>query len=193
MKFVIRFFSFLVLLIAVYFVCPKSDSGPITLEYPTVPAEAELLEKYIEEKESKMKNLRPDNEARIVWLDSTKTKTPYSLVYLHGYSASWYEGEPIHRETAKKYGMNLYLSRLAGHGVGSKESFKDVTSDDLMDSALEAIAIGKQLGEKVIVMGCSTGATFGLPSMAFDSEIAAGVFYSPNIGQTNIESKVWFW
>ena len=77
--------------------------------------------------------------------------------------------------------MNLYLARLAGHGIGDKESFKNLTVDEYMDSALEAIKIGKQLGEKVILMGCSTGATVGLPAMAFDPEIAAGIYYSPNI------------
>jgi hypothetical protein len=64
-----------------------------------------------------------DNEARIVWAnDSLKQKTEYAIVYLHGFSASQEEGNPVHRNIAKQFGCNLYLSRLSQHGVDTTDA-----------------------------------------------------------------------
>lgn len=40
-----------------------------------------------------MAGLRPDNEARVVWADSIR-RTP-CVVFLHGFSASRREGDPV--------------------------------------------------------------------------------------------------
>ena len=149
---------FLLAIPLVYFMGPK-------VEYPTIDAKIQTLslplaelDKYIAQKEQNVSNIKADNEARIVWADSIR-KTPYSMVYLHGFSASAMEGNPIHKELAKRYGCNLYLARLAQHGIADRETFKDLTPKALVDSAKEAIAIGKLLGDKVIVLSCSTGGT----------------------------------
>ena len=44
--------------------------------------------------------LKPDNEARIVWADSSRQKTAYAIVYLHGFSASLGEGDPTDTDIA---------------------------------------------------------------------------------------------
>ena len=156
--------------------------GAITLEYIDLPDNPFELERQISEKEKKLRGrLKKDNQARIVWQNHSKKKTPYSLVYLHGFSASQYEGYPMHRRIANKFGMNLYLSRLAYHGVRSNNSFKKLTPDLLADTGMEAIAIAKQIGEKVIIMGTSTGASLGIMAMAHDPDIAGAIFFSPNI------------
>ncbi len=84
------------------------------------------LDKYLAEKEAKIENLKPDNEARIVWVDSAR-QTPYSIVYLHGWSGQSRGRRSVHEELAKRYGCNLCLTRLAGHGIDSKDSFKELT------------------------------------------------------------------
>ena len=56
-----------------------------------------------------------------------------------------------------------------------------VTADDLLSSAKEAIAVGKQLGDKVILMGTSTGGTLALYLAGGDPDIAGLLLYSPNI------------
>src|SRR4030095_6441861 len=100
----------LVILIIVYFLGPQPSLPKYTNELPTVPSEAIQLEKYIAGNEAKH-TLKPDNEARIIWFnDSIKEKTEYAIVYLHGFSASQEEGDPVHKEFAKKFGCNLYLS-----------------------------------------------------------------------------------
>ena len=47
--------------------------------------------------------VKPENEARIIWQnDSLKNKTEYAVVYLHGFSASQEEGDPVHTRTSPK-------------------------------------------------------------------------------------------
>lgn len=141
----------------------------------------EKLDTYIGEKEKNIIQLKPDNEARIVWADSIR-KTPYSIVYLHGWSASQEEGDPIHEEFTKRYGCNLYLSRLAGHGIDDKDAFLDITPKQVVESAKEAVAIGQLIGEKVILLSCSTGGTLSIYLTSENPElIHSQILFSPNI------------
>jgi esterase/lipase len=172
---------FILLLIIVYFFGPQPATPKYSSQLPSIPSDAALLEKYIADNEAKHK-LKPDNEARIVWFnDSTKEKTEYAVVYLHGFSASQEEGDPVHKEFAKKFGCNLYLSRLADHGVDTTEPLANFTAERIWNSALQAYAIGKQLGDKVILMSTSTGGTLALKLCAEYPEIAANIMLSPNI------------
>lgn len=140
------------------------------------------LENWIAEKEAKLADLKLGNQAEIIWAnDSLKAKTPFALVYLHGFSASRQEGAPIHEAFAKRYGMNLYLSRLEDHGRLDTNSFYHLTPDNYLQSAEEAIDIGKKIGEKVIVMSCSTGGTLSIILAAAGENIHSMILYSPNI------------
>lgn len=169
------------ILLLVYFLGPKVDSPVLDRSLPEVSSDLEQLEQEIVQREAAMPNIKADNEARIIWADSTPSKTPYSIVYLHGWSASQEEGDPIHLETAKRYGCNLYLPRLSGHGLLEDEPMLTITSDDLLNSAKQAIAVGKQLGDKVILMATSTGGTLALFLAGGDPDIAGLLLYSPNV------------
>jgi pimeloyl-ACP methyl ester carboxylesterase len=169
------------LLVIIYFLGPKPSAPEYALELPAVPAEPASLEKYILEKEG-LHNLKPNNEARIAWFnDSLKQPTDYSVVYLHGFSASQEEGDPVHTEFAKAFGCNLYLSRLAEHGIDTVDAMVNLTAEKLWNSAKEAYAIGKQLGRKVIIIGTSTGGTLALKLAAEYPDIAGLILLSPNI------------
>ena len=188
-----RFFKIigvvLLFLIGVYFIGPRPASPLLSKDLPVVPADPVLLEKYIQAKESKQK-LKPDNEARILWLnDSVKNKTEYALVYIHGFSASQEEGDPVHYTFAQRFGCNLYLSRLAGHGMNTSEPLENLTADELWNSAKEAYAIGRQLGKKVILMSTSTGGTLSLKLAAEFPDIYGLILLSPNIAIN--DSKAW--
>jgi esterase/lipase len=145
-----------------------------------VPSGPDQLEAYVHQRETAHK-LKPDNEARIVWADSTRRKTEYAIVYLHGFSASQFEGSPTHTNLAKKFGCNLYLARLAEHGIDTTDVFINLTATKYWESVKEAFAIAKQLGNKVIVMGTSTGGTNAIQLAANFPEIAGLVLLSPNI------------
>lgn len=172
---------FLVILIIVYFVGPQPTTPKYNNQLPVIPSDAVQLEKYIADNEAKHK-LKPDNEARILWFDdSAKARTEYAVVYLHGFSASQEEGDPVHYEFAKKFGCNLYLARLAEHGIDTTNPLANYTAEKSWRSAVEAFAIGKQLGQKVILMSTSTGSTLALKLCAEFPEIAANIMMSPNI------------
>src|SRR6187455_3537714 len=157
MRFLKWFGIFLLVLIIIYFLGPQPPTPKYNNELPNIPADAVLLVKYIANNESKHK-LKPDNEARIVWFnDSTKEKTEYAVVYLHGFSASQEEGDPVNYEFARKFGCNLFLARLAEHGVDTTEPLANYTAETSWRSAVEAYGIGKQLGRKIILMSTSTG------------------------------------
>lgn len=171
----------IILLIIVFAVGPKPefkkvDNNPSSVRYPL-----ETLDDIIASRETAVQFLKPDNEARIVWADSLHEKTEYSMVYIHGFSASQAEGDPVHTNLAKKIGANLYLPRLSGHGIDTKEAMSDLTPGMLIEDTKDAIAIGKSIGEKVIVVGCSTGGTLGIYLAANDPGIEALILLSPNI------------
>jgi pimeloyl-ACP methyl ester carboxylesterase len=165
----------------VYLFGPNPDTPRYATDMPSVP-ELPQLEDYVRKKEQSFK-LKPDNEARIIWNnDSLKQATEYAIVYLHGFSASWFEGAPTHQHAAKAIGANLYLSRLAEHGIDTSEALVNLTPDNYWESAKEALAIGKQLGRKVILMGTSTGGTLALQLAAtYPDDVYALVLLSPNI------------
>jgi esterase/lipase len=173
------------LLVIVYFLGPKPAAPIYNNNLIQVPAEPAALEDYISSKEAAHK-VKPDNEARIVWAnDSTRAKTPYVIVYLHGFSASQEEGNPVHRNIARQFGCNLYLARLSEHGIDTTDALMNMTATSLWESAKEAYAIGKQLGEKVILMGTSTGGTVALELASNFDDVAGLVLYSPNIAINN--------
>jgi len=179
-RFILISFPFLLILV-IYLIGPTPSTPQYNNELPQVPTDPYQLESYILENESRHK-IKPDNEARIIWFDSTKRKTNYSVIYLHGFSASQEEGDPVHTNFAKRFGCNLYLPRLADHGVDTTEQLLYFTPDRLWASTKEALAIGQAIGEKVIVISTSTGGTVALMLAAeFPERVHALINMSPNI------------
>jgi esterase/lipase len=171
----------LILLSIVYLLGPKPSAPVYSNILPAVPSNTDSLEKYISDGEA-IHRVKPNNQARIVWAnDSLKQKTEYAIVYLHGFSASQEEGNPVHRNIARQFGCNLYLSRLSQHGIDTVDALINMTAESLWESAKQAYAIGKQLGNKVILMGTSTGGSLALQLAATYPEISGLVLYSPNI------------
>lgn len=189
-KVLIGFLSLLGILVLTYVLGPKVAMPSLDTSLPEMTMGLEALEEMIALRESGNSKIKKDNEARIVWNDSVPKKTEYSIVYLHGWSASQGEGDPVHIQTAKQFGCNLFLPRLAGHGLQEEEPMLDLTADDLIASAKEAIAIGKLIGNKVILIGTSTGATLALHLASGNPDIAALVLYSPNIEIFDSSSKL---
>jgi len=148
------------------------------------------LDTYVSAIESQWTDIKPDNEARIVWHQGLRKKTPYSIVYLHGFEASWAESTPIHLNMAEQYGCNLYLSRISEQGRLDPDALLDETPEGMINSAKEAIAIGKLIGEKLIVMSCSTGATLSSYLAANDPDIFAQIMTSPNFDLADPTSKL---
>lgn len=174
-----------ILLVAIYFLGPTPSQPKWKPEMPVVPANPEELERYVAGQEAKHQ-VKPDNEARIIWADSSKKRTQYSVVYLHGFSASQEEGDPIHVNFAKEFGANLYLARLADHGIDTTEQLLYFTPDRWWESAKEALAIGRAIGDSVILMSTSTGGTVALILAGeYPEDVFALINMSPNIAINN--------
>ena len=172
----------LALLIVIYLLGPKPGKPELNKDLPSLSANVASVESFIEKKEAAF-NIKPDNESRIFWAsDSLKERTEYCVLYLHGFSASWYEGYPANVEFAKKFGFNLYAPRLHDHGLVTEDALLDMTPDKLWTSAKEALMVARGLGKKVIIMSTSTGGTLGLKLAADFPEYVDGlILYSPNI------------
>jgi pimeloyl-ACP methyl ester carboxylesterase len=156
---------------------------PLVADLPT-------LERTIAESERRA-GLKPDNQARIIWADSSqKVKTPVSMVYIPGFGASWAEGDPIHKKLARHFGCNLYLARPEEHGLASPDAFKGLTPANYTASAERALAIGKVLGDRVVVMGTSAGGMLTVYLAERHPEIAGLVLYSPCIAVANPALKL---
>lgn len=169
-----------VLVVIGFFSGPKVDQSVTVKEI----AVSENPEEFIQNRESAFKDIKPDSEKKIIWYDSSlKKKTEYSIVYIHGYSANRLEISPVCDILAKNLKANLFYTRLSGHGREDMNAFADATVNDWINDAVEAVRIGEKLGEKVIIIGTSTGATLGTwiaSEKEYRKNIAAFVFLSPN-------------
>lgn len=108
--------------------------------------------------------------------------TPWSIVYLHGFSATRQEIAPTNERIADRLGANLFETRLSGHGHG-RLPMHDVRAEDWLIDGVEAINIGAAVGERVIVVGTSTGATLALALIDHPvmNRVDTLVLISPNI------------
>ncbi len=147
------------------------------------------LDAWLAGREAVFGDITPGTEKVIVWADPVgKGRTKLALVYVHGFSATRPEIAPVPQRVAKALGANLFLTRLAGHGRGSAAMGEPVVNDWMIDMA-EAMAIGRLLGERVVVIGTSTGGTLAVLA-AFDEamkqDLAGLVLVSPNFGVNSV-------
>ncbi|SNT16745.1 alpha/beta hydrolase [Tropicimonas sediminicola] len=147
-------------------------------QVPEAPAD---LDAWLAERESGVPALRPDSAKRIVWAGEAGQVTPLSVVYLHGFSASSEEIRPVPDAVAEALGANLYFGRLSGHGRDGAAMAEPGAGDWIHDTA-EALAIGRRIGERVLVIGTSTGgtlATIAAADPAMSERMAGVVLVSP--------------
>ena len=112
---------FFLILGAVYLVGPKVEKPVFEDLKIEVPSDLLTLDNWVNTRELAIGNVRLDNASKIIFNDSIPTKTKYSVIYLHGFTASGIEGEPVHRNIAEALGANLYIPRLFGHGLEEEE------------------------------------------------------------------------
>ena len=142
------------------------------------------LDAQIRDSEHRVKELKPDNHARIVWHNDTARQiTPLAIVYLHDFAASPREANTLPDAVAQSIQANLYLARLKGHGTINSSLLKNMQPDELIESAQRALAIGTQIGERVVLMGSGTGAALASILAAQNPDkVAALLLCSPNFG-----------
>lgn len=175
----------LAVLFAAWWVGPRNPFGPsMPQSRPQPPQDIALLADWIKASEASVPDIKAGNAKGIVWAGESGRRTPWAVVYIHGFSASRMETAPLADTVAAQLGANLFYTRLAGHGRSDPQAMGQASVQDWMADTLEAVRIGQTLGEKVLVIGCSTGATLAtwLGTSVDAARVNAYVFISPNFG-----------
>ena len=188
--------SFLVLavLVMLFIAGPRIQTSTDWTEIADLPA-IEELDGWLSEQESRVDNLQQAKQKRVVWAGASGEKTTFSVVYLHGFSASNLETAPYPDSVAAALGANLFYTRIAGHGRNG-DALGRSTAEDWIASTVEAIRIGELIGDRIILIGTSTGATLAAWA-ATESDLArnaeAQVWISPNFAPANPKSRMLLW
>jgi alpha-beta hydrolase superfamily lysophospholipase len=192
MRAILSSVTMLGLLAASYFVGPRNNFCPNTPTPRAAPPSATAaLDDWLQTSEAAYDDIKPGNAKGVVWATSTKQRTAWSVVYLHGFSASRLETAPVTEHVARALGANVFYARLTGHGR-SGEAMASASAQDWMADASEAVRIGQTLGERVLLISCSTGSTLAT-WLALSPEaglVAAHVFISPNFGPKDKRSEI---
>ena len=179
----------LAVLFGLFIIGPEVEMPDLETPLPEIQYDLNELKDWIDSKEATFDNIKPDNASQLIFHDSVPQKTAYSVLYLHGFSASRTEGNPVHLNIAKALKANLYLPRLSDHGLIEEEPMLHFTAQRYLDSAKEALAVAKKIGEKVIVVSSSSGGTLSL-ILGNDPQIAALLLFGPNVEIYNPDAKL---
>lgn len=174
--------AFALAALALWFSVPRTGvERSVDFSEANIPADVEA---YVTQREAAFSDIRPGDSKRILWAGERGAKTPLAIIYVHGFSASPAEIRPVPDEVARALGANLFFTRLAGHGRTGAAMAQASAEDWLFDMA-EAMAIGRRLGERVIVIGTSTGGTLAALAATdpqLNEGLAGTVLISPNFG-----------
>jgi alpha-beta hydrolase superfamily lysophospholipase len=171
---------------------PRYEAGPDTPSPRAAPAqEVGALEDWLRVSEAAYSDIRPGAAKGLVWHSPTQQRTPWAVVYLHGFSATRLETAPLADQVAQALGANAFHTRLSGHGRTSA-AMGEASMQDWMADALEAVRIGHLLGERVLLISCSTGSTLAawLALTPEGRQVDAHVFVSPNFGPKDKRSEI---
>ena len=160
---------------------------------PALPVD---LDAYLADGERGVPALRPGSEKIVVWHDpEAPSVTPLSIVYLHGFSADRHEVEPLVSELASDLGANVFFTRLRGHGQDGA-AMGEARAEEWLDDTAEAIAIGGRIGERIVLMGTSTGGTLAVWAASrpeVRDRLAALVLVSPNLRVQDAAAPILLW
>ncbi len=152
----------------------------------------EDVDAYLAGREARYADVRESAAKEVVWaFPQSKARTPVALVFVHGFSASKGEVRPLPDLAAQQLQANLFFTRLTGHGRDSG-AMAEPSVQDWFHDVQEAIAVGEQLGEKVVLVTVSTGGTLAALAAThpeLKDRVDGVVFISPNFKLNN--STAW--
>lgn len=182
--------AFFVLFAGIWLLVPlETVDRKISFDANSIGAD---LDAYLKADEQQFSDITPGTEKRIIWAGVKGVKTPLAVIYLHGFSATSEEIRPVPDQVAQALGANLLFTRLAGHGRGSA-AMATATAGDWIEDMAQAMAIGRRLGERVVVIGTSTGGTLAAIAATdpqLSADMAGIVLVSPNFGLQAVTAKI---
>ncbi|MBX2849808.1 MAG: lantibiotic dehydratase family protein [Acidiferrobacterales bacterium] len=143
--------------------------------------ELSTVDQTLRESEASHTDIVTGAEKQIGWFAVPGVKTPISIVYLHGFSATHKELSPMTEQLANRLKANVFYSRLTGHGR-SDDAMAEATPLAWQKDSKEAYEVGATIGERVLLIGTSTGGTLTtwLSAQPFTDKLLANVLISPN-------------
>ncbi|WP_028672635.1 alpha/beta hydrolase [Saccharospirillum impatiens] len=161
-----------------------------------LPVELGGLANWLAESEQSLGAVTEGAEKHVRFANpAVPAKTPLVVLYLHGFSATRQELAPIPERVAEAIGANYYGARLTGHGLDGESLGKARAGDWLKDTA-EAWQIARSLGDRVIVISCSTGGTLSTwlaQQPSAQKALAAMVLFAPNYQPRHWAMKLFGW
>lgn len=153
----------------------------------------EKLDQWLADTEQSVGDITDGAEKIIVWSNKGRArKTALSFVYIHGFSATRQETAPLSDMVAASFDANLFYTRLRGHGLDG-DSLGAATEQQWLEDTLQALAIAQRLGQRVVAIGVSTGATL-LAWLAAQGRVPESVtslvFVSPNFGPVDRRTEI---
>ena len=145
------------------------------------------INEYLKKTEEHLLDIKEGVAKKIIWANEINTKTPISIVYIHGFTASSEEVRPLPDKIASDLNANLFFTRLTGHGR-NPGAMELCSIPNWIRDLHEAIEIGSRIGEKVILLSSSTGGTISVTSALdkkLSQKILGYIFISPNFGINN--------
>jgi len=153
------------------------------------------LDAWLAAREAEVPDLRRDAAKSVEWAGAPGDRTDLAIVYLHGFSASKEELRPLPDLVAEALGANLFLTRLSGHGRDGS-AMAEPRVQDWVDDTAEAMAVGRRLGDRVVLIGTSTGGTLAALAAARDDlndRLAGVVLISPNFRPAGWRGRLVEW
>ena len=162
--------------------------------YAQEPQSLTNIEENLQQQEARFSDLVDGSEKHIRWFAEPQQASKLSIVYLHGFSASRQELNPLVERLADTLQANVFFTRLQGHGR-SDDAMAEGSVAGWKADTIGAYQIGQLLGDKVIVVSTSTGATLAtwLNTQAIAHNMHANVLISPNFGVKNSSAKIVTW
>jgi len=153
------------------------------------------VNKYLDNKEKEFINIKKGVKKRIIWFKEDNKKTPISIIYIHGFSASSEEIRPLPDLIANKLKANIFYTRLKGHGRDAND-MGQASIKSWLNDLHEAIEVGSRIGKRILVISTSTGGTLSSIA-ALDKELSKNilgfVFISPNFGINHKYASMLTW
>jgi alpha-beta hydrolase superfamily lysophospholipase len=194
MRWALRSAGVLALAIAALFLFGPRE--PVVVDVRFDPARFETgVAAYFEQAEADVPDLREGVEKRVIWAGAPEVVTPVSVVYLHGFSASSEEIRPVPDLVAEALGANLIYTRFKGHGRDG-DAMATARVQDWMADAAEALAAARAVGDEVLVVATSTGASIATAALAqpeLAEDVLGAVLVSPNFGIKNALAPLLTW
>ena len=136
-----------------------------------------------------LEQLIPGTEKQVVW-HADEERTEWSVVALHGFSASRQETAPLAKLVADRLGANLFETRFTAHGL-KENGLVGVTAEDWLDDVADALTVGELIGEKIIVIAVSNGATLALSMLDHETmqSVDSLIMMSPNFAPADPNAK----